>query len=429
MNTIFRKVLRSSRIPADLAPVTGVDYLSEVDPALAGLSQGAIDAMWQATQGLYRTGTHPGIQLCVRRKGHIVMNRTLGHSQGNGPEDRADGPRIAMSTQTPVCYFSASKAVTALLVHMLADEGALNLLDPVSFYCPEFGKKGKERITLHQILSHRGGIPGLPVGTPLDFLWDEQKIWRMLCDAEPIAVDGAKLAYHAITGGYVLGEVVRRVTGKSIEVLLDERIRQPMAMDYFTYGIDHEKLPELAWNYATGPKLHPPLTWVVKRALGADVDTVAEISNDPRFQEAVIPAGNLVGTAEEMSRFYQMMLDGGLYQGKRICSERCVQRAVQPFGAMQVDRTLMIPMQFSAGFMLGADPVGLWGLNSASGFGHIGLINKWCWADPSRDISVSLINTGIPIVGHHLPALMRFVHTVNSACPILPSADQRLLAS
>lgn len=425
MNRIFRKVLRSSRIPEDLSSVTRIDHASEAPPESVDMTREQVDSIWQATEALYRTGTHPGIQLCIRRRGKIVMNRAIGHAQGNGPEDRPDGPRIAMGTDTPICYFSASKAVTALAVHMLAEEGLVNLLDPVSYYCPEFGQKGKENITLHQILSHRGGIPGLPTGTPLDALWDEAAIWKLLCEAEPIAVDGAKLAYHAITGGYVLGEVVRRVTGGSLEEFLDTRMRQPMGMHYFTYGIEHEKLPELAWNYATGPKPQPPLSWLVKRALGADLDTVTEISNDPRFQEAVIPAGNLVGTAEEMSRFYQMMLNGGVWEGRRICSEQCVQRAIQPTGDLQMDRTLMIPMRFSAGFMLGADPVGLWGLNTPTAYGHIGLINKWCWADPTRDISVSMLNNGIPILGHHMLALMRFVHTVNKACPVLPEFEQR----
>ncbi|MDX1588357.1 MAG: serine hydrolase domain-containing protein [Oleiphilaceae bacterium] len=429
MNRLLRKVLRSSAIPEDLSSVTRIDHASEVDPESVAMTREQVDSIWQATEALYRTGTHPGIQLCVRRRGHIILNRALGHAQGNGPEDSVDGPRMAMDTDTPVCYFSASKAVTALAVHMLAEEGLINLLDPVSFYCPEFGQKGKEQITLLQILSHRGGIPGLPTGTPLDFLWDEQAIWELLCEAEPIDVDGSKLAYHAITGGYVLGEVVRRVTGHSIEAFLDDRMRQPMGMRYFTYGIDHNKLPELAWNYATGPKPVGPVAWAVKRALGADLDTVVEISNDPRFQEAVIPAGNLVGTAEEMSRFYQLMLDGGVWQGRRICSRQCVQRAIQPIGTMQLDRTLMIPMRFSAGFMLGANPVGLWGLNSASAYGHIGLINKWCWADPTREISVSLLNNGIPILGHHMAALMRFVHCVNESCPVLTHTEQLQSAS
>lgn len=424
MNRFLRSQLRASRIPKDVGQVTQIDFERECDPRAVGVTPEAVDDIWASVVNLYRTGTHPGIQLSVRRGGQVLMQRAIGHGRGNGPFDRPDSPQIAMGNDTPVCYFSASKAVTALLIHILAEKGLLNLLDPVAYYCPEFAQKGKGNITLHQILSHRGGIPGLPTDVPLDTLWDEQKIWELLCEAEPIEVDGSKIAYHAITGGYVLGEVVRRVTGESIDTALDTYLRQPLEMDYFTYGIEHDRLMELAWNYATGPKLRPPISWIVKRALGADVDTVSEISNDPRFQEAVIPAGNLVGTAEEMSRFYQMMLNGGTWNGKRICTPQTVYRATQAFGSMQVDRTLMIPMRFSAGFMLGANPLGLWGVNSENAFGHIGLINKWCWADPTRDLSVSLINTGIPIVGHHLPALAKFVHTVNNRCPVLPVSEQ-----
>ena len=427
MNEWLRKSLQSSRIPRDLEPVTEIDHASETPAAELGLDPEAVDGIWEAVEGLYRTGTHPGIQLSLRHRGRTVFNRSLGHARGNGPHDRPDGPGIAMTPDTPVCYFSASKAVTALLVHMLAEDGLINLLDPVSFYCPEFAQNGKRNITLHQILSHRGGIPGLPVDTPLDALWDEREIWRLLCEARPIEVDGARIAYHAITGGYVLGEVIRRVTGESIETVLDKRIRQPMDMDYFTYGIDHERLLNLAWNYATGPKLVFPVSWIVRRALGGDIDTVAEVSNDPRFQEAVIPAGNLCGTAEEMGRFYQMMLNGGVWEGRRICSQETVLRAIQGYGSMQIDRTMLVPMRFSAGFMLGANPAGLWGPSSEDAFGHVGLINKWCWADPTRDISVSLINTGIPIVGHHLPSLARFVYRVSQACPILPASQWPLI--
>lgn len=426
MNEWLRKRLHSSRIPEDLDRVTEVDRDQEQAPADAGVTQGAVDAVWQRVQALYRTGTHPGIQIALRHRGHLLLNRSLGHSQGNGPEDRADGPRVPMTPDTPVCYFSASKAVTGLLVHMLAEDGLINLLDPVSFYCPEFARNGKKNITIHQILSHRGGIPGLPKDTPIDALWDERRIWKLLCDARPIEADGSTVAYHAITGGYVLGEVVRRVTGESIETLLDKRLRQPMGMRYFTYGVDHEHLLDLAWNYATGPKLVFPVSWVVRRALGGDINTVAEVSNDPRFQEAVIPAGNLCGTAEEMGRFFQMMLNGGTWHGKRICERQTVIRAIQAYGRMQIDRTMMIPMRFSAGFMLGADPVGLWGQQSGEAFGHVGLINKWCWADPSRDISVSLINTGIPIVGHHLPVLAGMVGQVCRSFPVLPESERPL---
>jgi len=426
MNEWLRKRLHSSRIPGDLDTATTVDRDGEQNAAEAGVSSESVEAVWEKVAALYRTGTHPGLQITLRHRGQLLLNRALGHAQGNGPEDRPDGPRVPMTTETPVCYFSASKAVTALLVHMLAEDGLINLLDPVSFYCPEFARNGKKHITIHQILSHRGGIPGLPKDTPIDALWDERYIWKLLCDARPIEADGSTVAYHAITGGYVLGEVVRRVTGESIDSLLDKRLRQPMGMRFFTYGIDHDNLLDLAWNYATGPKLVFPVSWIVRRALGGDINTVAEVSNDPRFQEAVIPAGNLCGTAEEMGRFFQMMLNGGTWNGKRICDRQTVIRAVQAYGRMQIDRTMMIPMRFSAGFMLGADPVGLWGPQSGEAFGHVGLINKWCWADPSRDISVSLINTGIPIVGHHLPVLAGFVNQVCSSFPVLEESERPL---
>lgn len=426
MNEWFRKRLHSSRIPADLAPVTQVDVGREQPAVDAGVSAGAVASVWRQVEALYRTGAHPGLQMTLRHRGHLLLNRSLGHAKGNGPEDRSDGPGELMTPDTPVCYFSASKAVTALLVHMLAEDGLINLLDPVSFYCPEFARNGKKHITIHQILSHRGGIPGLPRDTPIDALWDERHIWKLLCDARPIEADGSTVAYHAITGGYVLGEVVRRVTGESIDTLLDKRLRQPMGMRYFTYGIDHEQLLDLAWNYATGPRLVFPVSWIVRRALGGDINAVAEVSNDPRFQEATIPAGNLCGTAEEMGRFFQMMLNGGIWNDQRICQQETVIRAVQAYGRMQIDRTMMLPMRFSAGYMLGANPAGLWGAQSGEAFGHVGLINKWCWADPSRDISVSLINTGIPVVGHHLPVLAGFVNQVCRSFPVLPEPERPL---
>ncbi|TDT44118.1 CubicO group peptidase (beta-lactamase class C family) [Halospina denitrificans] len=426
MNEWLRRTLQSSRIPANLDRVTEIDDELETEPARVGAEPRAVEAVWERVQALYRTGTHPGIQITLRHRGEVLLQRALGHSQGNGPHDRPDGPKVPMTTETPVCYFSASKAVTALLIHILAEDGLINLLEPVSYYCPEFARNGKKHITIHQILSHRGGIPGLPSDTPIEALWDEQRIWNLLCDARPIQADDSKVAYHAITGGYVLGELVRRVTGESIDTLLDRRLRQPMEMRYFTYGINHDQLLDLAWNYATGPKLVFPMSWIVRRALGGDIDTVAEVSNDPRFQEAVIPAGNLCGTSEEMGRFFQMMLNGGTWNGRRICAESTVVGAIQASGSMQLDRTMMVPMRFSAGFMLGADPVGLWGQHSSEAFGHVGLINKWCWADPARDISVSLINTGIPIVGHHLPALAGFVHQVCRSFPVLSETQRPL---
>ncbi|MDC0661051.1 serine hydrolase domain-containing protein [Marinobacter sp. SS21] len=425
MKQLARRALHTCAVPSDLSTVSHFDQDGE-NPAAVGVSKESVDSIWRSVENLYRTGVHPGIQLSIRHRGEQVLHRAIGHAHGNGPGDGADTPKVPMTTATPVCFFSASKAVTALLMHMLAERGLVNLMDPVSYYCPEFARNGKRTITIHQVLSHRGGIPAIPKDTPIDVLWDKDEIWRLLCEAKPVEVDGAKLAYHAITGGYVMQRVLEKVTGDSIDTFLDHFLRKPMGMRWFTYGIDQTELVHLAQTYATGPRPTFPVSWVVKRALGGDILTVEEVVNDPRFQAAVIPAGNLCGTAEEMGRFFQMMLNGGVWEGKRICSEITVRRAIQQFGSLQLDRTLMVPMRFSAGMMLGGNPVGIWGPQSRSAFGHLGLINKLCWADAGRDISVSLLNTGLPIVAHHIPALAKFVYTVCREFPLISETERPL---
>lgn len=428
MNRIARCALHTCAVPADLASVTCRDVEGE-KPERAGVNPEVVEEIWRSVEKLYRTGVHPGLQLSVRHRGEQILHRAIGHATGNGPGDGPNAIKVPMTTDTPICYFSASKAVTALLMHLLAEQGLVNLMDPVSYYCPEFAGGGKRTITVHQILSHRGGIPAIPRETPIDVLWDRDEIWRLLCEAKPVEVDGAKVAYHAITGGYVLQRVLEKVTGDTIEAFIDRYIRKPMGMRWFTYGIAPEHVSELASNYATGPTPRFPVSWIVNRALGGDIRTVERVVNDPRFQEAVIPAGNLCGTAEEMGRFFQMMLNGGVWNGKRICSEMTVRRSIQQFGSLQIDRTMMIPMRFSAGMMLGGNPMGLWGQNSRYAFGHVGLINKLCWADAARDISVSLLNTGIPIVGHHIPALARFIYTVCDRFPLIPESQRPLVAA
>lgn len=425
MKRLARRAFHTSAIPADLSAVTQRDEAGE-NPRAVGVSDEAVENIWRSVESLYLTGVHPGIQLSIRHRGEQILHRAIGHTRGNGPADGPDTPKVAMTTDTPICYFSASKAVTALLIHMLAEKGLINLMDPVAYYCPEFAQQGKRTITIHQVLSHRGGIPAIPKDTPIDVLWDKDEIWRLLCQAKPVEVDGAKVAYHAITGGFVLQRVLEKVTGDSIDVFLDHYLRRPMGMRWFTYGIDENHLASLAENYATGPRPVFPVSWVVSRALGGNITTIEEVVNDPRFQAAVIPAGNLCGTAEEMGRFFQMMLNGGVWNGTRICDEITVKRAIQQFGSLQIDRTMLVPMRFSAGLMLGGNPVGIWGQQSRYAFGHLGLINKLCWADAGRDITVSLLNTGLPIVAHHIPALMKFVYTVCHEFPLVPAAERPL---
>jgi len=418
MKLLRKHVFHLSDIPRDLDSVINIDTKQEVDPREVGLLHSDVDRIWDDIIKVYRTGVHPAITACVRHQGKVLLSRSIGHVRGNGPDDGPASEKVVATPDTPMCLYSTSKGITALLMHMLQEEGLINVSDPVAFYAPEFARKGKDNITIHQILAHRGGIPGLPKNVDIEVLWDEDQTWELLCDAEPIVTDGSKLAYHAITGGFVLERVIRKVTGDNINAYITKKIREPMGMKYFSYGIEPQYRDDLAATYATGPRPGPLMGAFIKRALGTDIVSLEQVCNDPRFQEAIIPAGNLAGTAEEASRFFQMMLNGGKWGRRRICSERTVARAVQEFGSRTLDRTLFIPMRFSAGLMLGDEPFGVWGPNTRQAFGHVGLINKFAWADPQRDLSAAVLTSGIPVIAHHIPALLNVMRGIANTIPL-----------
>ncbi|WP_017220545.1 serine hydrolase domain-containing protein [Moritella dasanensis] len=404
------------QLPKSLATVTTVNRDEEVEPTSVGMTQEGVDAIWATVEELYKTGTHPAISLCFRRQGKIIISRAIGYANGHKPNQKADSDARLMQPETPICYFSGSKAVTAFLIHLLHEDKLIDLHDPVSLHLPEFGQCGKQDISIHQVLSHRSGMPKMPSTLGINELTNNDEIWQQLCTQQIPATQTGKLAYHALSSGYILERLIEQVSGMSIQAFLDLRIRQPMKMKYFSYGLGDEQRTDLADNYATGLKAMYPISYFIKRALGDTFEQVAEISNTPLFQQAVIPSANLMGTAEEIGRFYQMLLNNGVWEGKQICQPLTVRKLIREEGSFEFDRTLMAPMRYSAGLMLGADPVGLWGLHSGKAFGHIGLINKLLWADPDRDISVSLVNTGLPFVANHVPSLLDFMHSINKHC-------------
>jgi CubicO group peptidase (beta-lactamase class C family) len=418
MKLLRKHVFHLSEIPRDLDSVINIDSKAEVDPRDVGLLHSDVDRIWDDIIKIYRTGVHPAITACIRHQGKVLMSRSIGHVRGNGPDDGPDSEKILATPDTPMCLYSTSKGITALLMHMLQEDGLINICDPVAFYAPEFARKGKDNITIHQILAHRGGIPGLPKDIAIEVLWDEDQTWELLCDAEPIMTDGSKLAYHAITGGFVLERVLRKVTGDDINAYITKKIREPMGMKFFTYGIEPQYLDDLAATYATGPRPGPLMGAFIKRALGTDIVSLEQVCNDPRFQHAIIPAGNLAATAEETCGFFQMMLNGGKYGRRRICAQSTVARAVQEFGSRTIDRTLFLPMRYSAGLMLGDEPVGIWGPNSRHAFGHVGLINKFAWADPQRDMAAAVLTSGIPVIAHHFPPLLKLLRDIANTIPV-----------
>lgn len=401
-----------------LAGITGVDAAAEVSPQAAGLSASAVDSIWGGVEALYRTGAYPAITFCLRRRGEIVLNRSIGYAQGGGPGEPRGPHARHVEPDTPICLFSASKAITAILVHKLAEEGGIDLDARVSHYIPDFVGGGKDRTTISQVLSHRGGFPMFNVAAAEaapETLLDWQRCIDLIC-AAPAERGGKRLAYHAITGGFILAEIIQRVTGMAFTDYLDTRLRQPLGMRYFTFGLDRRSRGRVAMNYVAGQPVRFPISVLAKQALSADFRDVVEISNSDYFMDAVVPAGNLYATAEELSRFYQMLLDDGLYEGRQVLAPDTIRRAIKPAVRLRYDHTLKIPMRYSEGMMLGVNPFGLYGPMTGAAYGHLGFMNILGWADPARELSAGLMVTGKAILGGHLLALGQLLSTISWQC-------------
>lgn len=378
------------------------------------------EMVWERVEALYRSGMHPGIQLCIRHGGEVVVNRAIGHARGVRPGHRFDPDQaVPMQLDTPVNLFSAAKAVTGMVMHKLEEMGALSLEDRVSDHVPDFARHGKGDITLEQVLSHRAGIPTLPKEAfDLDNLTDPEWMEGMVCDLEPSGVVGGSPAYHAVVGGFVMEVVARHAAGRSLRDVLEQEIRRPLGLEWLHLGVDPEDAELVAHNVETGFPLILPLEMVFRRALGTRYGHVLHLSNDPRFLSAVIPSGNVVTTAVDIAAFYQCLLDGGQLDGTRVFEEETITRALQHRDeGTPVDRMLGMPIRYSAGFMLGNEQASPYGWDHPNAFGHIGLSNIFTWADPDRDLVGAFLTTGKPVLGTHVLALPQLLLEINRAFP------------
>lgn len=404
---------KRNAIPLDA--ITTIATEDECAPEAGRLTRKDVNTLWAQIEALYHTGMFPAVSVVLRRRGKIVLKRAIGHARGNGPGETGV-PQVLATPDTPICLFSASKAVTALMVHKLAETGLVSLDNPIAEYLPEYAQQGKTWTTVRQLLAHRAGIPSMTVKNAWEGqIYDFDSAVQALCAARSQNNDDRTLAYHALSGGYILGEILRRATGRELNELLREWFAEPLGCRYFTFGLPLQHRSAVATNYCTGPK-----TWVVeaivKRTLGGRSERICEISNDERFLSAVIPAANMHATADEIGRFYQMLLDGGEYQGQRILKADTVAEAIRPYGKRQILRGLWVPMRYSAGLMLGERGINWIGTNNPQAYGHAGYQQIQCWADPERDISVSILTTGKVLPSAGAVPMIRLLGAINRIC-------------
>ncbi len=417
--------IRRARVPRDAEAVTTIRAAREVDPRHVGVAPAGVAAIWRAVERLYGSGIHPAMTLCVRRHGRVILDRAIGHAAGNGPDDPPDGPKVLVTPDTPFCALSASKAVTAMVVHLLDQENMIRLDDPVCEYIPEFASHGKQWITIRHVLTHRAGIPNLPPQVMrLERLDDLDEVMDILADAEPVSRAGRQLAYHAVTGGFILGELVRRVTKRSIREVLDDAIRRPLGFRWLSYGVAPADVPRVATSYVTGPPVLPPFSYLFRRGLGVGFQEAVAMANDPRFLTGLVPAANVVATADDFSRFYQLLLDGGTLDGVTVFHPRTIRRATSEQSYLEIDFTLGLPFRYGMGFMLGAQWLSLYGPDTLHAFGHLGFTNVICWADPDRGVAAALMTSGKPFIYPELIHLFDVLRQIGLACPKAPAGTR-----
>jgi CubicO group peptidase (beta-lactamase class C family) len=414
--------LRRIRVPKDLDAVTDVGEEAAAEDG--DVSPRQVEAIWTAVLDWYRSGVHPAMQVCVRRHGEVILNRAIGHARGRGPGDRRGAERVPATVDTPFCVYSTSKAITAFVVHKLSERGLFDMNDLVADYIPGYEKNGKHEITIGHVLSHRAGVPNLPRSAlDLDHLDDPGYLTDILVNAVPFAKAGRYLAYHAVSGGFILGEIVRAVTGEDIRAVAAREFLDPLGFRWTNYGVAPQDLDKVARNYITGPPTAPPLSTLLTRALGIGVDSLVKLTNDPRFLTGIVPAANTITTAFELSRFFEIMRCGGELDGVRVMETDTIRRALIERSHLEIDFTLGFPTRFSHGLMLGARVVSLYGIDTPHAFGHLGFTNMLAWSDPGRAISVAVLNSGKPIVYPELHMFLGTMQRITNEMPKVPKSE------
>jgi CubicO group peptidase (beta-lactamase class C family) len=386
-----------------------------VDPRQVDMDPAKIAEARDVIAALHQTGKYPAIQVCVRRRGQIVLHQALGDYRPIGGEER-----LPTQLSTRFLLFSISKSISATALHLLFDRGVVHVDDPVYWYIPEFAQRGKKHITLRHVLTHTAGIPMIFWHLHDDLIRDWDEIIARICAQKPWYVPGRRTSYHIISGGYIIGEVLRRVDGRDIRQFLKEELLDPMGIETLNYGIDSARYGQTA-SCERVDRLPPRVvTNLMSRILDVDLVEALAVMNRPAVFESIIPAGNVVGTAEETSRFFQMLLDEGRFEDRQLLTPRQVQRATSEQILASADLTLFLtPQRYGQGFILGrkSTSLNLWGRNTEETFGHAGFMRQLGWADRARQIAGGFLTSGIPVrpTGEVL-LLRRFQNLIREAC-------------
>ena len=345
--------------------------------------------------GNFENNGDVGAAVCVYQHGRKVVDLR------GGLADPATGRRWAPDTLQLV--YSATKAATATCAHLLAQRGQLDLDQPAARYWPEFAAEGKADIPVRWLLSHRAGLPVIDHPIPLAALLAWDPMATALAAQRPAWEPGTAHGYHGRTFGWLVGEVIRRVSGRSVGAFFAEEIAAPARLDFFI-GIppaERARVSQMIIDDPPGPEVADiPLDQIPEQFRGlvaaftdptsllnrAFALSVPDIDfNDPEVQAAEIPSSNGICTADGLARLYAALI--GEVDGARILDAATTTAAVAEQAA-GTDRVLLVPSRYASGYMLPTQEAPLGGPSS---FGHPGRGGSLGFADPESGIAFGYV--------------------------------------
>jgi CubicO group peptidase (beta-lactamase class C family) len=335
------------------------------DPSIREIDQISRVFSQQIEQGL-----HSGAQLVVVKDGEILIDYSAGFKDTS--------QRQAVEPDTRFLTFSLTKPYTSACIFKLIEEENINLDDTVAKFWPEFGSRGKEYVTIKNVLLHKSGLPKNRLVFQILNAPNWKKIIDDLARERPVFPPGTRTAYQLLNFGFILGEIIRRVTGLPVDEFLRNQFLEPLSLSNTTMREKHGG----EVNYA---RLSSGV---------ADHKVVAWIFNSRRIRRSLIPAASLQSTAREMAIFYQMLLNGGVYSGHEFLKPETVDLATS-LGFEGYDESLGRKTRWGYGFFLGGDHIlhpeysdGMGRGSSLETFGHYGQRNSMVWADKRTGLVV-----------------------------------------
>ncbi|MFN7178736.1 serine hydrolase domain-containing protein [Hyphomonas sp.] len=316
-------------------------------------SQGHVDPRFEAVRAAFESnfanGEENGACFCMKLEGKPVVDIWAGHAD--------EAQTRPWEKDTIVNVYSTTKTMTALTALLLADKGELDFAAPVAKYWPEFAANGKADVTVAQLMSHSAGLSGWKEPLVREDLYDWEKATSLLAAQAPYWKPGTAPGYHAMTQGYLVGEVIRRIASETVGTVFRKEIAGPIGADF------HIGLPSTE-DHRVADLTPPPASGTLGN--GSADELVTNMSSNPpinpldtrtrAWRGAEIPAAGGTGNARSVAAVQSLMANGGWANGKQILSEAGCRKALE----LQIegtDKILGIPVRYGLGYGLAGGSV------------------------------------------------------------------------